>query len=205
MNNNKFSIVIPTLWKSDKIFTMLDFYEKCLFIEEIIIIDNDPDNSPNLEYNKVKKYTKGTNILVNPAWNWGRSLSKHKLILANDDIIINDISKILNLLLNTDYDIVGVDTKNYNENIRIDDIDHRIHGYGVFMYVKNYFYIPEQIKIWYGDDFLFFHNKKRGILRNSGIITTNSETINTNRAFYKEICKNDRYEYEKIISTTNHN
>lgn len=86
-----FSIVIPTMWKSNKIFGMLPVYEKSKYVKEIIIIDNNPKKKIDLsEYKKIRYYTKGKNIYVNPSWNWGYALSNYNLILANDDIIIND-------------------------------------------------------------------------------------------------------------------
>ena len=45
--SNFFSIVIPTMWLSDKIQTMLDKYEDCSLVKEIIIIDNNPNKKIN--------------------------------------------------------------------------------------------------------------------------------------------------------------
>lgn len=205
IKDNLFSIVIPTMWCSDKIYTMLNIYEESSFVGEVIIIDNNPNKSPNLDsFKKVKKYTKGENIYVNPSWNWGFSLSNYKLILANDDIIINKLDSALQLLLDTDYDIVGMDIKDNGDNMNILSIDDfPANSYGCFMYIKKYFYIPEQFKIWYGDTFLFNFNSKRGILKNSGIIANKSETINSNIPFFRnQVGVNDIDEYNIISKNT---
>ena len=103
-NDLKISIVIPTMWRSNKILKMLPIYEKSELVKEVIIIDNDPKLTPNLKpYTKVLYYTNGNNIYVNPAWNLGYTLSSHRVILANDDIIIDELDNVLNLLINSDF------------------------------------------------------------------------------------------------------
>ena len=182
ISNKKISIIIPTMWRSDKILKMLPIYEKCDLVKEVIIIDNDPKLTPNLKlYNKVLYYTNGENIYVNPAWNLGYTLSSNQVILANDDIIINDLDKVLTLLMNTDYDIVGISLEKTNEGLVIEPIEKfPANSYGCFMYIKQYQYIPEKYKIWYGDQFLFEVSKKRGLLKNTNLITNVSETLNSN-------------------------
>ena len=38
----QFSVIIPTMWKSDKLATMLEFYESNPQVAEVILIDNAP-------------------------------------------------------------------------------------------------------------------------------------------------------------------
>ena len=84
---NGYSVIIPTMWESDKIQMMLDVYEKNYLINEIIIINNNVSKTPNIEYFKTKILTKNKNIYVNPAWNWGATTSiSDNIIIANDDI-----------------------------------------------------------------------------------------------------------------------
>jgi hypothetical protein len=203
MNKCKyFSIIIPTMWMSDKLKTMLPQYESCGFVGEIIIIDNDPTKKYDLSgFSKVRYYTKGTNIFVNPAWNWGVSVAKYKTILANDDIIIENITDILKMIFTSDYDIVGAYLKRDGNRRRIKNISSSTRfprqSFGCFMYVKNYTIVPENIKIWYGDVLQYHTCKKRGILMNCGIATVASTTINSDKSqFLNVICKNDM----KIVS-----
>lgn len=205
-----FSIIIPTMWKSDKIHQMLDVYQKNDLVKEIIIIDNYPSEKPNLEkYNKIIYYTEGKNLYVNPSWNIGVSLSGYQIILANDDILIRDLTKILGTFKSTDFDIIGTQLGELNEDYNISPItDFPENSFGVFMYIRNYTYIPEQIKIWFGDNILFDNNKKRGILKNAGIVVNDGEQIpkingsvtvkyirNING---DDIIKNDRIYYNKL-------
>jgi glycosyltransferase involved in cell wall biosynthesis len=208
---NFYSIVIPTMWCSDKIFKMLTVYDNSDYVKEVIIIDNNTLKKPNLsKYKKIRYYTKNKNIYVNPSWNWGYSLSNYKLILANDDIIIDDFDDVMKIISNSDKDIIGVNLKMDGNQIRIDDIDNfPSNSYGCFMYIKNYTFIPEQFKIWYGDNILFHYNKKRGVLKNLKISTNKSETIDANLSNKKEFRENigqqDIKEYSKLIKNSDDN
>lgn len=182
MSQNMFSIIIPTMWMSDKLHKMLEIYENSKYVFEVIIIDNNPKNKFDLsKYKKIIYCTQNKNIYVNAAWNIGYTLSSKNLILANDDIILDNLDEVLKLFINTEYDIVGISLEKTGGKLRIENIDSFPQkSYGCFMYVKNYNYIPEKFKIWYGDQFLFETSKKRGILKNSKLITNVSETLNSN-------------------------
>jgi GR25 family glycosyltransferase involved in LPS biosynthesis len=201
-NNSLFSIIIPTMWESNKIFNLLQKYEKSNYVGEIIVIDNQPTKKPNLEnYKKIVYQTKGENIFVNPAWNLGYSIAKYKIILSNDDIIINDLDVILENILKSDFDIIGLG-ENKTQHLKIDEIKNfPRQSYGSFIYVRNYFYIPEQLKIWCGDDFLFTLNKKRGILKNSGIHSNTSQTVRIIQKTNNSILEDDKKEYDKLFQT----
>ena len=196
-----FSIIIPTMWLSNKLEKMLPIYENCDFVKEIILIDNDPTKTLDLSgYEKIRYYTKGKNIYVTPAWNWGYSLSNYKVILANDDILIENLNDVLRLITESNFDVVGVDVTKNAKTLKIDSINKFPEkSYGCFMYVKNYRYIPDQLKIWYGDKILFESNKLRGILRNPHISTDKSITINSNMDLFREkIGKRDIVEYDLL-------
>jgi GR25 family glycosyltransferase involved in LPS biosynthesis len=202
----KFSVVIPTMWKSDKISVMLPIYEDSPLVEEVILIDNEP-KSKNIDisnFKKVKYFSRGSNIFVNPAWNWGWALSKHKLILANDDIIIRNLSEVLDLINSSNLDIIGGSLDPKSENPRIEEIDKfPYHSYGCFMYIKDYKYIPEQLKIWEGDKIQFEKAKTRGILKGVGIETAVSETIKSNLQEYRiNIGYGDVRRYESFHQST---
>ena len=201
-NNSLFSIIIPTMWESNKIFNLLQKYEKSNYVGEIIVIDNQPTKKPNLEnYKKIVYQTKGENIFVNPAWNLGYSIAKYKIILSNDDIIINDLDVILENILKSDFDIIGLG-ENKTQHLKIDEIKNfPRQSYGSFIYVRNYFYIPEQLKVWYGDDFLFQLNKKRGILKNSGVHSNTSQTVKIVQKTNNSILEDDKKEYGKLFQT----
>ena len=199
-----FSVVIPTMWRSDKISDLLKKYQSSKLVKEIIIIDNDPSQKIDLrKYKKVKYYTEGKNIFVNPAWNIGNLLSSHNLILSNDDIIIDNVDEVLNLIKTSDFDIVGVRLGEKTDNFRINEI--RMfpkNHYGSFMYIKNYFHVPNTIKIWFGDDLQFDNNQKKGVLVNAGINSNDSQTVNLiNNAVINEVYLRDKELYHEIKPT----
>jgi glycosyltransferase involved in cell wall biosynthesis len=193
-----YSVIIPTMWLSDKLLPMLKIYENCEYVKEIILIDNDPTKTIDLtEFSKIKYNTKGKNIYVNPSWNWGYSLSNYELILANDDILIENLDDVLDLISKSDCDIIGMDVSKNSKNLKIEYIDKFPEkSYGCFMYVKKYTYIPDQLKIWYGDRILFDASKTRGVLKNPYITTDKSVTINSNIPLFREnVGKRDIIEY----------
>ena len=88
---NKFSVIIPTLWKSNRIHKLLSDLIKCQFVDEIILIDN---AGKYFEYyealDKVKLIQVKENIYVSPAWNLGIKIAKNEHIaICNDDINFN--------------------------------------------------------------------------------------------------------------------
>lgn len=198
-----YSVIIPTMWRSELIQKMLLKYDDCDLVKEVIIIDNDPGKTPDLSiYRKAIPYSKGTNIYVNPAWNWGVQLAGHKIILANDDILIEGLDLVLRSISESDFDIVGAGIRPDPHGLRIKEIStFPANSYGCFMYVRNYVSVPDQIKMWYGDDIQFYHSKKRGMLMNFGITTRKSTTIDSDKAYFRGVIgKNDIAEYKRLVS-----
>ena len=191
------------MWRSDKIMDMLPEYDNSEYVGEMILIDNDPELKPDLSlYKKLRYYTKGHNIYVNPAWNWGAELANYQIILANDDIIVDNIDKVLGLINEKDFDIVGILLrKAKTKDMAIVKLGHWPNaGYGCFMYVRNYKKIPDELLIWYGDRYLFKHNTKKGRLINGGIHTNTSTTIDSDREFFREnIGKQDQINKHRLV------
>lgn len=152
----KFSVIIPTLLKSFRIYKLLEDLEKCALVDEIIIIDN--TGTFKHTHEKVRIFTKGVNIFVNPAWNWGVSLATNEnLCICNDDI--NFPTEIFEEVENLrDEEVIGMATDNYyiSGEITITPILERPWGWGClfFMKRKDWINIPEGLKIACGDDFL---------------------------------------------------
>lgn len=198
-----FSIVIPTMWRSSNLLKMLVKYQESDYIKEIILIDNDPENKLDFTItDKITYITKGHNMFVNPSWNYGVSLCNYEILIVNDDIIIDDIDEVINLIIHSDYDILGVKMGKKTNDIGIREINEfPMNHYGSFLYVKNYTYIPEQIKIWYGDNILFDFSKKRGIIENAGIHSNSSSTVSEiKNSSLKTILSDDKINYENLKS-----
>ena len=89
------------MWKSDLIYQMLPLYQECELVAEIIIISNSQlaiDDSlrfSSVNLSKVRFYSTGENNYVNASWNIGAIMAKHTVVLANDDILIENITSLL--------------------------------------------------------------------------------------------------------------
>jgi len=203
---DKYTIVIPTLWKSKRITKLLFDLTKCEFVDEIVLIDNNGKFFEHFEaLDKVKLIQPDRNIYVNPAWNLGVKHAKNNCIaLLNDDINFNtNIFELITEQILTNYGIIGMGEGNYKGIIDeekgpyIDVWKSGINdgGWGCFimLHKKYWLDIPENIKIWYGDNFIKDVNQApKGCLRNFKIETEMSTTSDEKE--WDEIKKKD-YEY----------
>ena len=175
---SKVSAIIPTLWKA-KEFTdhLVNVLIEDESVGEIIIIDNAPADF-SYDNEKVVMLRQEENIYVNPSWNLGIEESDYdKFIIFNDDIIIpyNFVSQ-LESMLTPDKGIIGIDergvikipnfdSKNItflDRKIDLKPVKERGWGFGIALagHRKSYYKIPENIRIWYGDDYLIQMNNK---------------------------------------------
>ena len=175
---SKVSAIIPTLWKA-KEFTdhLVNVLIEDESVGEIIIIDNAPADF-SYDNEKVVMLRQEENIYVNPSWNLGIEESDYdKFIIFNDDIIIpyNFVSQ-LESMLTPDKGIIGIDergvikipnfdSKNItflDRKIDLKPVKERGWGFGITLaaHRKSYYKIPENIRIWYGDDYLVQMNNE---------------------------------------------
>jgi len=191
---NELSIIIPTMWRSEKLQWMLPRYFANPWVHEVILIDNAPKDRPDWlclrpeDSPKLRMVTKGLNIYVNPAWNWGVELAKSDYIaLVNDDLLINrnHLWKMMESGRHSllDFDVIGMAEENFHPE-RVDsiigcfNITEKGHGWGTFMFLlkEKYVRIPDDLKIWRGDHIQLIHNKAAE-MRGVCITTNMSETI----------------------------
>jgi len=209
-----FSVIIPTMWKSEILHRAIIEYKIMPEIDEIIIINNDPTfNIPTyFKDPKIKILTQTNNIYVNPSWNLGVSVSKNEnIVILNDDIFIEKMGWVLGVLKKhfKNYDLLGLDLKKSNkvDRIEIESLkdEKRPNGFGTCMVLqkKNYTNIPEEIKIWYGDDILYYTNKNRGKFSVQKIDFEMSKTVNSVEEAKEIIIKNDRPNFKKYIKENN--
>lgn len=162
MNGNKFSVVIPTMWYSDKIFKLLDNLESSPYVGEILLIDNNKSNRP-AQINNTDKITileQEENIYVNPAWNLGVEKSKFENICITNDDLIWDV-RVLEFISQVIYvGIIGQACSNYDRNDeynpQLKPMIGREWGWGCcfFVHKSNWKVIPSELKIACGDDYL---------------------------------------------------
>lgn len=177
-----FSIIIPTLLKDTEVLgKLLAQLNECTCVGEIILIDNSC-SSYKTEYSKVKVHVPEANLFVNPAWNLGIKLSstKYKYFgILNDDIIFqkNLFDHVLAFLegASDDVGLVGIDCIANTPKAQFDtypddsivDIQRtpKLEGFfgsAFFGRKDHYFEIPNEMKVFYGDHFLFTRNMQAG-------------------------------------------
>jgi glycosyltransferase involved in cell wall biosynthesis len=204
------SIIIPTLWKSDCIYeTIHDFKHNQVKNTELIIIDN-----ANSDYHEegvvIIKQTE--NIFVNPAWNLGVSLAKNDIIcLLNDDITINLKTLFNNIPHFPEYGMIGFDAnRNFtqtlnqdNEILELEEATGRSLGFGCMIIMPKKYYepIPPNLKIYFGDDMLYWLNDnhfKRKIY-NIKNLKAIGELSKTSRLYESQLQVEVHY-FDKIIN-----
>lgn len=203
-----YSVIIPTLWKSDKTINLIKNFSKNNNVSEIILIDNDPKNSliVNQNIDKLKVFSFNENQYVNPSWNFGveKSTSEY-IMLVNDDIILD--TNLLNNIEVPEKTILGVHESCYkikeNENVITENAESITYGFGCLMIFQKKYYIkiPNELKIWFGDNFLFkiFENKK--YIKGIKIETIMSST--SERPEFKKIIRSDA-EFHNRFSYSNY-
>jgi hypothetical protein len=184
----KFSIVIPTLWKSNRTKKLLSDLSECEYVDEIIVIDNTLTDITDNTVGKIRTISFGENIYVNPAWNKGIELARNNHIaLLNDDINFNpNIFEVITKDVLNQFGIIGMGEGNYKSlNIGGDPILEvwqpgvNDWGWGCFIILdkKNWIDIPDNIKIWYGDNIIKDVNSSpKAVLRNFRVETEMSTT-----------------------------
>jgi hypothetical protein len=205
---DKYSIIIPTLWKSNRTEQLIRDLNECDFVDEIIIIDNTNTDEWDRTYRKIRTVSKGENIYVNPAWNWGIELAKNECIaLLNDDINFDpNIFGIIDKNVLDTFGIIGMGEGNYKTPIDeergpyLDVWQPGVNdwGWGCFIIFdkKNWIDIPDNIKIWYGDNFIKDVNPSpKACLRNFKVETEMSTTSDEKE--WDNIKKKD---YENFIN-----
>lgn len=218
-----FSFIIPTMYRSNKINDLLKILEFEPLVKEIIIIENAPQNSGHLEksidysfYNKVKLFPQKENIFVNPAWNLGAEYAEGKyLAICNDDIIFNPI--ILKDILHyyTTYNeigFIGMHNSQYEQKNKpilfgIQQIESLNNGWGSLIFVKksNYIPIPDDLKIFFGDNYFLNYSKYPcysyfGYKLDGDISTTCSTLSDINEILTKEgIIFDKKYELNQFL------
>lgn len=207
----KYSLIIPTIWASKIIKESINDYQNSSYIEEIIIIDNNPKHQERVLFNdrKTTQIAEENNIYVNPAWNKGVAMSRSNyLIFANDDIHIHDIDSLLQKMEDLNWDLAGINLKNSNirsgiEYRRLVNGERRREGFGCFFLMKksSYVQIPESIKIWYGDDIQFNNAKNKYIFSVPLAKFELSKSVNSDSNFQK-IIESDKENYSRYIQGT---
>ena len=164
------SVIMPSLFIPSGIVDRIKEIVSHPLIGEFILIDNtNKDDNIKEEIPKLIHIKEGKNTYVNPAWNKGASLAKYeKLLFLNDDTI-TDFAELIDRMydeVTEDRGIIGLGEGcwDYKEGeFSIEPISTLTTGFGCIFFIhKNSFIeIPDELKIWYGDNWLLEKNKKR--------------------------------------------
>ena len=167
------SFIVPTMWKSkDTLYNMLYAYKKANIPNaEFILIDNSRGCYLDTE---ITVLIPKENLYVNKAWNIGVEIAKNNIVcLLNDDIEINfeTIKNNLEAINNLDFGIIGFHS---NKNLGIElnsntdtfdfkEAECRYLGFGCMMFIRkeNYIKIDEKLRIFFGDDLLYWWNRDK--------------------------------------------
>lgn len=179
----QFSIIIPTLQRSAELRPLVAQLAEHPRVLEVIVINN---ASAPLQWAspRVRVLQQGHNIFVNPAWNLGVREARGRLVaIVNDDIEMpNSLLHLASELLSRPWvGLVGADIhhRGGSRRVRLATHAHITLGYGVFMALrrKDYIPIPDDLKIWGGDDWLFWSARRPPVvILDSGISTTMGTT-----------------------------
>jgi hypothetical protein len=175
----RISVIIPTLWApgGSYVLKLIRKLSRLNQIGEIILIDNNPSAAPEIpkDIAKLKYLPQRQNLYVNPSWNLGVANAQHPLIaLCNDDIL--PPAKLFKLACRTlgrnssqPIGLIGVDKtcfekKSKKAKPRICNVKERRYAYGCLMLMRKACFspIPDWIKIYSGDTWLFREQIKQG-------------------------------------------
>jgi hypothetical protein len=131
------SVIIPTMWKCDRLYETLHELNEHPLVGEILLFDNTTNTNKIIHLDKVIHILEGKNTYVTAPWNKGVSLSKYdKLFILNDDTWMD--WSILNKLYNfitPDIGVIGLSGDAYDyigsEAVKLEPIYHRHGCWGV--------------------------------------------------------------------------
>jgi len=206
------SVIIPTLFKVDRLLQTLTELSDCDEVGEIILIDN-TDNLIPIILPKLKHICEGRNTYVNPAWNKGVKLSSFdKLLILNDDMWFDfSYLKDISVFITPSVGMIGM-SSDMKEEFKIvpiethftDDLTHRPDGFGCcfFIHKSRYVPIPEELKIWCGDDWLFYQDRNINYLiegiKFDGHVSATFDDKNL-KPHFDEVSSNDISVMRKLI------
>lgn len=196
-----FSVVIPTLQRSPTLPELLRRLSQSSSVAEIMVINN--SSSPlSARPPRTDVIEPGRNIFVNPAWNLGVASTNAPLVcLCNDDALFDP--RILDAIarrLRRGAGIVGPHSSCFRP-ISVDPRASRSllptvflpayvrpFGFGTLMSFRreSFVPIPDDLKIWCGDDYLFQRQQQRNYCFFGPKILTTMSLTSSSHEFDRE-------------------
>jgi glycosyltransferase involved in cell wall biosynthesis len=219
------SIIMPTLWKGEYYKRMLPVLNNHPLIGEIIIIDNNVNETDQtiLQLDKVRHIKQKENIYVNPAWNLGVQLAQYERIcLYSDDVLFD--TKCLESAYqkcSPDNGIIAFSLETISENcddlqvltnsfaswesmeIKATNFMHYRFGICMFMHKASYYLIPEEYKVYYGDTYLFDTNVIKGKQHYAISACAVATKMKTTSKHFSDIIESDKEAFYRNNPTDN--
>jgi glycosyltransferase involved in cell wall biosynthesis len=189
--SGRLSVIVPTLQRSRHLVPLVTRLADHPRVGEIIVINNSPERL-ELPHARVRVLNQPTNLFVNPSWNLGVAEARFELIcICNDDILFDlRVLDTATRALRLPVGIIGphptcfVDDEREPSTARrrriwVSPVYERTPGFGTLMFMRKECYapIPDDLKVWCGDDYLFYQQKHRNLLfRGAHIATSMSST-----------------------------
>ena len=169
---NKFTIVVPTMWRYAPFLNFIEDLVKFPSVDDIIIINNNINSTPInpiLQHEKIRIVNHPQNVYVNPAFNQGVAMAKNdNICLLNDDIIFDlKVFYHVDRVLNEHSGVIGMcpGLAEFNQHPFVSGAikivpwktgDHTF-GFGSAMFVNKGWWIdiPNDFVLYYGDNWIF--------------------------------------------------
>jgi len=164
------TVVMPTMWRAQEIHQIISACMVTPAVRWIKIINNDAPafagaGISTWNHPKIRVFTPPQNIYITASWNQSVASSDTEFIcLMNDDVVLEPHA--YDFILNNwpeDAGIIGIGQSKYNTlhqmggHYLLYPVNQRPHGWGQCMFIKREAYkpIPEDLKLWFNDDWLF--------------------------------------------------
>lgn len=209
-----FSVIIPTMQRSPMLWPFVEQLCSTNDVDEVLIINNAPARLTFVN-RKVRVLDQPQNLYVNPSWNLGVSFARSKYIcIANDDLAFDmQLFRRASYLLRLPVGILapapecfvdverGLLTGNNAASGRFHarPVYRRTEGFGTLMFMRRSAYrpIPSDLRIWFGDDYLFHQQERRNLLFRGTAISTPMSSTSSDPSF-NPIFWEDRTRYMEM-------
>ena len=191
-----FTIVIPTLQRSPLLPELVAQLVGSPLVHEVLIVNNS-SRPADFTHPKCRVINLPENIYVNPAWNLGAREARTALLgLVNDDVLLNPrILGPISRRLARGTGIVGpasaavrdihAPRRRFPEIPVFIPVYERPYAFGTAMFLRrsDYVQIPDDLKVWRGDDYLFRRQTKRNRAMYGIDVRTHMSTTSDDPAF----------------------
>lgn len=191
-----FTIIIPTLQRSTLLTELVRRLSDSPLVHDVLVINNATTSWP-FEHPKCRVLDMPRNTYVNPAWNLGVEQARTGLIgLVNDDVLFDPrILRPIARRLVRGAGIIGPATSCVRD---VEDAPVRLRrraffvpayerpfafGTAMFMRRDDYAPVPDDLKVWRGDDYLFRRQVRRNFMVYGIDVRTHMSTTSGDPAF----------------------